>query len=438
MGKRNYLKVIFNNCTPFLVFLIRTQLTILLFISCKDEVIQPIPKPPGYQEDIQWPSLANSPWPMFQHDPQFTGRSEFRGPRNGNIVGEFSFNAIPEYSGIVISENEEIIFTTSNVFDSNTVSAFLYKLNKDLSVQWRTNLSLGKSAEMASKPLLDKEGNVYNGGYAGYFISNKNSGVENWIFDTGSIIHTGFTGSNLDKNGNIYFSTIQSLVVMNNSGNKLFDFPEYHSSPILFPPDGKIFYAIHNASSLDAVDLSGNILWSYPFNTYWSPIPLCDSQGNIYMSTNDSTFISINKSGNKRWEFHIDKNTGLPFSDYIDFYVASAIDKNGNILFRTGSYLYSVNYAGQLNWKSFFPDAAGSNIVIDAKGVIYTMTWGDATNEAKLYSISCRGKVNWELPIGVGYRCRGNSIAISSDGSLFILVNNGNGSNSISKILKIY
>ena len=45
-------------------------------LSCKESPITPSesPKPPGYQEDIPWPSLADSPWPMFYGNPQNNGR----------------------------------------------------------------------------------------------------------------------------------------------------------------------------------------------------------------------------------------------------------------------------------------------------------------------------------------------------------------------------
>jgi len=46
-------------------------------------------KPPaGYQEDIPWPSLADSPWPMNHGDPQSTGRSKFPGPLSGTVIKE--------------------------------------------------------------------------------------------------------------------------------------------------------------------------------------------------------------------------------------------------------------------------------------------------------------------------------------------------------------
>ena len=70
-----YLKLITSNLILLILFA-----NLLLLTACEDEVIQSPPKPPGYQEDIPWPSLADSPWPMNHHDPQSSGRSKFIGP----------------------------------------------------------------------------------------------------------------------------------------------------------------------------------------------------------------------------------------------------------------------------------------------------------------------------------------------------------------------
>ncbi|MBU2444432.1 MAG: hypothetical protein KJ666_02510, partial [Bacteroidetes bacterium] len=63
---------------------------ILISLSCKDKGVDPQDNyPPGYQHDIPWLSLADSPWPMHNADPQATGRSKYLGPMNGIIDWEF-------------------------------------------------------------------------------------------------------------------------------------------------------------------------------------------------------------------------------------------------------------------------------------------------------------------------------------------------------------
>jgi hypothetical protein len=61
----------FSKLIYFVLFLL------LMLLSCKENPTTPSeePKPPGYQEDIPWPSLADSPWPMYRGNPQYTGRA---------------------------------------------------------------------------------------------------------------------------------------------------------------------------------------------------------------------------------------------------------------------------------------------------------------------------------------------------------------------------
>ena len=60
----------------FLVFFL-----IFVLISCKETPREPEKKEDiSSQVDIPWPSLADTPWPMFHHDPQSTGRSKYAGP----------------------------------------------------------------------------------------------------------------------------------------------------------------------------------------------------------------------------------------------------------------------------------------------------------------------------------------------------------------------
>ena len=63
-----------------IIFLI---IILLIFISCRKDttgIETEEPLPPGYQQDIPWPSLADSPWPINHGDPQSTGRSKYPGP----------------------------------------------------------------------------------------------------------------------------------------------------------------------------------------------------------------------------------------------------------------------------------------------------------------------------------------------------------------------
>ena len=68
---------------------------------------------PSPQEHIPWPSLADSPWTMFHHDPQSTGRSQYVGPQIGNVKWEFSFHPGHAQGSVAIGLDSSIYFASS-------------------------------------------------------------------------------------------------------------------------------------------------------------------------------------------------------------------------------------------------------------------------------------------------------------------------------------
>ena len=79
------------------------MLFLISWSSCRKstEPIGTEKPPPGFQENIPWPSLADSPWPMADHDPQSTGRSNLKGPITNTIDWEYS-DRLDLYSGFSV------------------------------------------------------------------------------------------------------------------------------------------------------------------------------------------------------------------------------------------------------------------------------------------------------------------------------------------------
>lgn len=61
----------------FTLFILLGVITVFLFNRCDKSVDPVIDSSIVPQYDIVWESLADSPWPMFHHDPQSTGRSKY-------------------------------------------------------------------------------------------------------------------------------------------------------------------------------------------------------------------------------------------------------------------------------------------------------------------------------------------------------------------------
>ena len=91
-------------------------LVVVCFSNCQKST-EPIGNdkpPPGYQEDIHWPSLAESPWPMSRHDPQSTGRSKEIGPTFGVI--DWSIEPYWLETGLSIGPDSTIYFNYGDLF----------------------------------------------------------------------------------------------------------------------------------------------------------------------------------------------------------------------------------------------------------------------------------------------------------------------------------
>ena len=87
-------------------------LSAALLISCEESTgpdNSKDPKPPGYQEEIPWPSLADSPWPMYHHDPQNTGRTNYSGPFSISSITEIK-SAITA-TNVILSEDSSFFIT---------------------------------------------------------------------------------------------------------------------------------------------------------------------------------------------------------------------------------------------------------------------------------------------------------------------------------------
>ena len=386
MGKRNYLKVIFNKCTPYLVFLVITQLTLLLLISCKDEVTQPTPKPPGYQEDIPWPSLADSPWPIYRFDPQNSGRSKYTGPALGEIYKQI--NAVNMECVPVIGKDSILFFSTSQ-------PGYLYAYKNYDSIY---SVLIGLDAH--TTPVIDNQNNMY-------IFSEPSlkkiscSGQLIWSLD----LSTGTLSAslNMDKAGNIYLiGDDYTVKCISKDGTLNWSYNEsrlmkhtYHSPAI--SPDGNTIYLQGETVSLIALDLkTQQTKWVFGSNPLQGA-PMVDCEGNIYIipsneGANQLTLYSLSPDGNIRWEYQY-------YSKFAYNTEESAIDKNGNIYFGFEDTLYSVDYKGELNWKSFIgSDIGTSSKILDNKGNLFLTSW-KSPNINKIISCNSDGDILWELPI---------------------------------------
>jgi len=400
----------------------RLRLTFIVFIFL------PITFIAQQQHHINWPSLADSPWPVLRGDMQATGRSKFVGPKTNNIIWRKDM-PLGIFEGPVIGY-EDILFVGTRASSGDSVNYF-YALDKNGNDIWTFETKL-KYSNWGS-PLVRKDGGVY------FFSQNSNAysldknGKLNWSF----YLPNFRISYGVAKNGDLYVPKTDTILIISSNGIlKKKIFCPNNSNNIVFSAGGDtIFYTSNNStskqySSLNAADLAGNILWSHKFEHTNNAPPVVDNYNKIFLFARDTSYIidtlyvnesylySLNPEGTVNWKYPIG-----PFN----LYSAPTIDNNGNIVFFASkvvnqAYRYcivSLSYEGKENWINYFADDESrfmmdQGMVCDAEGKVYC----GSTLGGYFYCFDKDGNLLWKLDLGdLEYD---SCPAIGSDGTLYI------------------
>jgi outer membrane protein assembly factor BamB len=386
-------------------------LSILLFSGCKTstEPVPPEKKPPGYQEDVPWASLADSPWPMNHHDPQSTGRSKYIGPQSGIIAGKIPAEEMQ--SSIAIGMDSTIYFSTSS-------PGYIHAVDYNGEAKWDTTIG----REVFTTPLISEDGTVYICSDYRQSLAFTSQGKLKWKFSVNDGIW--ILGMNIGLDGIIYFIGAYGVLYAVDKEGKLkwkYEDERFYvgtNSALTFSPDGKVLYiqGYKDVSVLAFNIETKSVKWTfgeYPLRSS----PIVDAQGNIYFSPGRHSsypeqpiLYSLSPEGKIRWSFIYSINQ-IVFSN-----TEPTIDKDGNIYFGIDT-LYSLNYEGKLRWKFGLGDVKiHSPLISDAKGNVYLGLAG--FGGIKIMSVSSEGKKIWEIKIE-GERETGTSPVITEDGTLY-------------------
>lgn len=369
------------------------------------------------QTDIPWQTLADSDWPMIKHDPQFTGRSPYKGPQTPTIVWTADLED-GIFSGPVIGEKGNLYFGSYH-----QLADYFYKYSPDGKPLW--SYQTGRDAAPQTGILIDYTSTIYFGALDGYFYALNSDGTLKWEYATEGYIFES-TIPNIDLLGNIYFSNYDGyLFSLSREGElnwKVNYESGFHLRSAVFSPDGETIYIAGKDSSLFALNLDGSIKWKFSCGQI-QRAPMVDSDGNIYLQPKGlpQFLYSLFPDGNIRWEFLI-QDIGPA-----DEYSIQTIDNNGNIYFIGNDTvccpynlaLFSVDYNGNYRWKYVFDDAAPPEdfwqpLICDSEGTVYVgSTFGNF-----YYAISSEGELKWKFPLN-NYQVD-NTGAIAEDGTLYL------------------
>jgi large repetitive protein len=377
---------------------------ILSIYSCKDSPVNPPPdnKPPGYQEDIPWPSLADSPWPASNADMQRTGRSKYNGPQQGVITAALYANQMQ--TGIAFGNDSIFYYGTSSRWGSDSTKLIAAKI--DGTILWTYDLW---AYETMTTPLIDDQGTIYtaNGFFCKIFAINPD-GTLKWTYETEREVFN--RGLGMGKDGTLYaVENGSTLLAIGRYGNLLWKYQDVSIAAgskinLAFSPDGKTLYMHgskvgNDTSSVIAFDLtSKSIKWKFGKLTNLNGV-MVDSKGNIYVmypgdsgTFREGTLFCLNHDGTVKWYFN--RSIGYGVFEYID----PTIDKDGNIYFATDT-LYALDYNGRLKWQLFMGEVHFyGNLICDAQGTVY-LARNFSDYNWTINAISKDGILKWSIPI---------------------------------------
>jgi outer membrane protein assembly factor BamB len=347
--------------------------SVLLMVACQQKNPSAPPKETIHpQVDIPWPSLANSPWPAAHGSIQCTGRSKYRGPREGKVCWTFSEEKFRnEISGVVIGEDSTIYFSAKREF-SQDYNRYLYALNPDGSLKWKAKIE----AIQASTPMIGAGDVIYLPAAGGPFYAFNSDGTVRWKYDTSSLLYTFSTALGLD--GTIYFSDTDGMLYAlfpngslkwSTKGNAGL-YSDASNFSIAISPDGTVLYLAGLDTTINAINAqTGTVLWQLPTEHKLITAPLVDCDGNVYFIKKDTigfVIFSVTSTGAFRWKSAVS----------VDPYISLHMDKDGNIYaYGRKNELLSFDYSGNLRWSIVMLEVdistSPGSIRGDGEGMIY-------------------------------------------------------------------
>jgi hypothetical protein len=372
------------------------------------------------QTDILWPTLANTDWPMIKHDPQFTGRSSFKGPQTPTIIWTKDMeNGI--FSGPVIGVEGNLYFGSYYVLGD-----YFYSYGPHGEYIWEFQTGSGLATQAGI--LIDSSNTIYFGSRDSCLYALDPKGRFKWKYKTSAAIYQEII-PNIDLEGNIYITNsngeLYSIKPIGNLNWNVSYENGFGSGSPVFSPDGNTIYIAGRDSNLFALNLDGSIKWKFSCGGIMRA-PIIDSDGNVYFSSTDwpQYLYSIKTDGSIRWQYPLRLGT------YI--YSIPTIDKDGNLyaIDRDSSccpfywLLFSLDYSGELRWEYVFNEEETDDfwqpLICDSEGTVYV----GSTFGYNYYAISNDGTLKWKLPLEFNSQQVDNTGAISKDGTLYLGVHN--------------
>ncbi|MBI4007184.1 MAG: PQQ-like beta-propeller repeat protein, partial [Planctomycetes bacterium] len=146
----------------------------------------------GFKTNVILAQLANSPWPMLQHDPQHTSRSHYQGPQSGYVKWSFVIGERVVLSSPSIGPDGAIYFGSH--------SGTIYAVEPTGTLRW----TYQTGGPVETTPAISAKGTIYVGSGDGKLYAIKPEGKLEFTFETTSPIDSSPT---ISPDGSICFGS---------------------------------------------------------------------------------------------------------------------------------------------------------------------------------------------------------------------------------------
>lgn len=335
--------------------------------------------------------VADSPWPMFRHDPQHTGRSQFNGP-------DFPTERWLVSTGA--DSSSPAIAADGTIYVGSTDTK-LYAISRNGTLKW----TFAAQAEIRTSPAVGADGTVYFGSDDGRLYAINPDGTEKWSFDIGTPIRS---SPAVGRSEIVYVSSGKAFHAFNPDGFLRWTSPvsDVDSSPAL-ARDGTIYAG--SGRMLNALNPDGSRRWSLLVGDDSLSSPAIGTDGTVYVASLDNKLYAIKPDGSGKRAF---------FETASSIESSPAIGADGTVYIGSSDKkLYALNPDGSLKWIFPVQGEIRSSPSIGADGTIFFGAFDD-----RLYAVNPDGSEKWS------FKTPGNIFASPVIGSSGTIYNSSGGS----------
>lgn len=340
--------------------------------------------------------LANSPQPVFQHDNNNTGQSQYKGPQRNGTKWKFTTHEAVESSPAIGTDGT--IYIGSN-------DHYLYAIYPNGTKKWKFNTN----GVILSSPAIGTDGTIYIGSHDNNLYAIYPNGTKKWNFNTGGIVSC---SPKIAPDGTIYIGNNDGkLYALYSNGKEKW---EYTTTSIEFAlaidKTGNIYFTGWDGN-LYALKSDGSLKWKY-YNYFYGSSVTIGNDGTLYIGSFMNNWLyAITPSGSLKWYFNDYSETGVMNGlGYVGF--STAIAKDGTIYIGCrNNKLYALTPNGTLKWSYSTKNRIESSPTLGNDGSIYF-----GCEDGYMYALNPSGTLKWKYNTGTRIY---TTPAIGSDGSLY-------------------